>query len=127
MPPNRYGFLYPSEGIERMVNVLGLARATEMLMIGSPVNSQYALQNNLVHQFCIDQDFEDFVESFCTLVTSNAPLSMQGTKRLLNNIGRFDIDQQNMYEEIANSLNSFDAKEGRVSFLEKRPPQFKGK
>lgn len=126
MPPNRYGFLYPSQGVERMVNELGLARATEMLMIGRTVNSQYALQNNLVHQCCSDQDFEEFVENFCALVTSNAPLSMRGTKRLLNNISRFDIDHQKMYQEIADSLNSFDAKEGRLSFLEKRTPQFKG-
>ena len=127
MPPNRYGFLYPSQGIERMVNVLGLARATEMLMIGSTVNSQYALQNNLVHQCCADQDFEGFVEIFCASVSSNAPLSMRGTKRILNDLGRGEIDQKKMYQEIANSLNSLDAQEGRLAFMEKRTPQFKGK
>lgn len=132
MPPNRFGFLYHSAGIRRLADVIGLSRATQMLLLGTPVTTEDAAAWGLVQNVCPDSEFESSLDALCEAVALNAPLSMRGTKRMLNEFGADANDShpaalEKMYAEILVCLNSADVREGRAAFAAKRAPRFEGK
>ena len=122
MPPNRYGFLYPPEGMRRLAEVAGLAGAEDMLLTGQPVDAQRALAMGLVQRSYPLAGFEQQLAALCATVAANAPLSMRATKEMLRDrTGAGDI-----YERIAHCLNSEDAREAQLAFRARRPPVFRG-
>lgn len=132
MPPNRFGFLYPDEGIHRLADIIGLSRVTEMLMLGSTVDTAWAKSWGLVHTAFPEQAFENDLTALCDVVATNAPLSLRGTKRALigyrrNRQADSDSASAAMYEAIAACLNSDDVREGRAAFREKRSARFQGR
>ena len=64
-------------------------------------------------------------------IASNAPLSLKGSKRILNMLGEsLALSQENLEEAerlIVEAFNSQDLKEGQTAFLEKRKPKFVGR
>ncbi|MEI2733855.1 MAG: enoyl-CoA hydratase-related protein [Rhodoblastus sp.] len=132
MPPNRFGFLYHSAGIHRLASIVGVSRATQMLLLGSPVPTESAAAWGLTHCVYADNEFESELDALCEVVARNAPLSMRGTKRVLNEHAeqagaRDQAALDKMYAEIVFCLNSADVREGRAAFAEKRAPRFQGK
>lgn len=132
MPPNRFGFLYPREGIFRLADVVGLSRATEMLFVGTAVPADDARAFGLVHRLSAADAFENELAGLCATVAANAPLSLRGTKRALadyRGARRKDTPASRLaaYAEIAACLNSADVREARAAFREKRPPRFEGR
>ena len=64
-------------------------------------------------------------------IAANAPLALKGTKRVLNLLlESVALDPQNLSQAEAITRAAFlseDLKEGRLAFLEKRKPRFKGR
>jgi enoyl-CoA hydratase/carnithine racemase len=131
MPPNRFGFLYPAEGMYRLADVAGLSRATEMLLLGTPVGDAAALACGLVHKVLDVASFEQDLGDICRIVAENAPLSMRGTKETLVRYAHEDLARRAVmdatYARMAECLNSADVAEARAAFREKRAPRFQGR
>ena len=132
MPPNRFGFLYPSEGMQRLADVIGATRATQMLLLGEPVVTSDAAAWGLVHKVFAGDTFEAELKALVEVVAGNAPLSMRETKRSLlaaqrqqNAASRESTDA--MYARIAACLNSDDVREATAAFRDKRKPRFTGR
>ena len=131
MPPNRFGFLYPSEGMQRLADVIGQTRATQMLLLGERVPTIDAAAWGLVHKVFAEDAFEAGLKALVEVVAGNAPLSMRETKRSLR-----DAQQQQsagsressnaIYARVAACLNSDDVREATAAFREKRQPRFTG-
>jgi enoyl-CoA hydratase/carnithine racemase len=64
-------------------------------------------------------------------ISGNAPLSLKGTKKIMNMIGKTSLlDSEDLTKAqtlIIESFNSDDLKEGQTAFIEKRKPVFVGK
>lgn len=130
MPPNKFGFLYPDEGLQRLVAVAGLSQATAMLMLGTPIVSADALACGLVQRVVAAGAFEEDLHALCSTVAGNAPLSMRATKRALQAIAAGQgtrASTEQTYESIAACLNSEDVREAMAAFREKRVPVFRGR
>ncbi|MDB5857775.1 MAG: carnitinyl-coA dehydratase [Ramlibacter sp.] len=131
MPPNRFGFLYPREGMQRLVDVVGATRATQMLLLGEAVPTHDAAAWGLVHKVFAVATFEADLQGFLQVVEGNAPLSMRQTKRVLlaeqrERNAQLQQSSDDMYARMAACLNSADVRESMAAFREKRKPRFTG-
>jgi len=78
-----------------------------------------------------NEELEGYVLGICDIIADNAPLSIKGMKRVF----KYCLENQDLSKErnddaaglILEAMNSEDAVEAFISFMEKRKPVFKGK
>jgi enoyl-CoA hydratase len=126
MPPNKYGFLYPMEGLASLVQAAGATRAADMLFSGQALSSEQAQTCGLVHRLLKSDTFEADLAALAHTLAANAPLSMRATKQALLAMRPPPPSDDTFYQRIADCLNSDDAREAIVAFKDKRTPVFKG-
>jgi 2-(1,2-epoxy-1,2-dihydrophenyl)acetyl-CoA isomerase len=108
---------------------IGLARATELCMLGERLPAAKALEWGLINRVTPDASLLEEAGGLAAKLAAGPTLSYAGTKRQLNNwlyqrMGeQLDLEAQ-IQREMANSEDSV---EGAIAFVEKRPPRFKGR
>ncbi len=131
MPPAKLGLVYPLEGYQFFVSRVGLARAKEFYLTGRQFPAAVAKEMGLVHQVVPEAELEATVYELAReMVEENAPLSMKGSKAILNRLMAGPLsaeDEQEFRGLMARAFVSEDAKEARAAFKEKRKPRFTGK
>lgn len=129
MPPNRHGFLYPWEGVQRLAAVAGLACAQRMLLTGAPVSAAEARADGIVQQAVDGARFEEALQALCAQLAGSAPMSTRDTRRMLHGIARGErpFDDLELYGRITACLNSDDVAEAMTAFRERRAPRFAGR
>lgn len=131
MPPAKLGLVYPWSGLQRFIQVIGLKSTREMFYTGRTYEGKRLKEIGLVDYLIPRQELEDFTYQMAAEIAANAPLALKGTKRVLNLLLNSSQPHKNNIQE-AESITeaaflSEDLKEGRLAFLEKRKPNFKGK
>jgi enoyl-CoA hydratase len=132
MPPARLGVVYPVAGLRRFLSLLGPARAKELFFTGRALDGERALAIGLVDRLLPAGDAEAAAQELAEEIARNAPLAVQGMKRILRLLeaAHERAFTQEEREEIARArrqaFESRDTAEGRAAFLEKRPPLFRG-
>jgi enoyl-CoA hydratase/carnithine racemase len=131
MPPARLGVVYPHEGIAQIAQVLGMARAREVLFTGRSYRGEELRTLGLVDRLVPRSELEATSYGIAEEIAANAPLALKGIKRILNLIeGSAPLagDARREAEAlVAAALQSADAKEGQTAFLQKRKPTFVGR
>lgn len=131
IPPSRLGLVYHPSGLQRFINVIGIARAKEVLFTGKYYDIMMAKDMGMVNYVVPKSDIVSFTYDLAEEIAGNAPLSLKGHKfmfsKLLHYQGLRNEDQREIQRMITASLNSEDLKEGAIAFFEKRKPNFKGK
>jgi enoyl-CoA hydratase/carnithine racemase len=109
--------------------VVGLARATEMLMLGDSVTSEDAYRIGLANKVVELSTLEAESMALATRLSESATMALGLTKRLINNEWNMDIISAMEQEATAQALmlQSYDHKEFHKSFVEKRKPKFEGR
>ena len=121
--------LVPDGGSTAMVPArTGLARATEMGMLGERVPAAQALDWGLVNRLVPDAELEARSEELLARLASGPTRAYAGFKRLINrNVYRGLAEQLDAEaEQQAEQGRTRDFIEGVLSFVEKRPPNFTG-
>ncbi|HEX9144905.1 MAG TPA: enoyl-CoA hydratase/isomerase family protein [Candidatus Binatia bacterium] len=125
----RLGFMPASGGTQRMARLIGIPKALELCLSGESVDAQEAyrigLVNRLVPFHQLIQAGEQMAQSFA----KGAPLALRCIKEAIYKGSELSLDQGLRLEsDLATFvLGTEDAKEGPRAFVEKRPPQWKGK
>ena len=108
---------------------VGMARATEMAMLGERVPAAQALEWGLVNRVVADAALADEVATLAKRLASGPTRSYAGTKRLVNNWlyarmpEQLDLEARIQQEMSGNE----DFLEGALAFVEKRPARFSGR
>ena len=128
MVPARLGMVYFPEGLQRFVRIIGLSRTKEMFFTARRYKTDRLKEMGLVDYVVTRNELAPFTDALANEIAANAPLSLRGTKRILNLISASQhLDDRQLDEArglVQASLASADIKEGQAAFLEKRKPRF---
>jgi len=132
MPPAKLGVVYPVGGMRRFLSLLGPARAKELFFTGRPVDAERALAIGLVDRLLPAADAQGAALALADEIAQNAPLAVQGMKRILRLLeagherGFTEEEREELDALRRRAFESKDTAEGRAAFLEKRAPRFTG-
>jgi enoyl-CoA hydratase/carnithine racemase len=132
MPPAKLGLVYSHTGLRRFIDIIGVARTRELFLLGRNIEARRALEWGLVNEVVIGTDLEETALSWACEMAANAPLSVQGNKRVIRELlraeGELDPDvEQELIALREASFASEDMKEGVRAFGEKRPARWRGR
>ena len=112
------------------LKVIGFSHALEMFQTGRTYDSQRCFDMGLVNYMVEDDQLRSFTNELASELAENAPLSLRGTKLILNKIHQFQALPEEIVREAhelqIESINSEDKKESIRAFKEKRKPKFQG-
>ncbi len=108
---------------------VGMARASELSMLGERLTAERALEWGLINRVVADERLHQEAAALAARLASGPTSSYAGTKRQLNSwlYGRMD-EQLELEARIQQEMvGSADFVEGGMAFLEKRPARFSGR
>jgi enoyl-CoA hydratase len=113
-------------GTQRLVKLIGPSTTKYMALSGERLDTAAALHSGLVHEVVAKGAVLERARQLAHQMCSKAPVSMQLTKQLIN--AAADEDAASSMEAMAGALAAFtdDAREGVLSFQEKRAPNYVG-
>lgn len=125
----RVGLISDGGASWMLPRLVGYGRALEMALTGEAVAAADAYRIGLANKVYPTEEFEARVMEYAERLARQAPLALVRMKRA------FIAGQQGTYEEALareaglqrEILGSEDGFEGFLAFLEKRPPQWKGR
>ena len=125
---SKIGLIPDSGGTFMLPRLIGMQKATALMMTADKVMAAEAEQMGMIYQQVSDDLLIETVAQFAEKLAQMPTKGLGLTKRALNASFTNNLEQQlNVEEElqtIAGSTNDF--KEGTAAFLEKRRPVFKG-
>jgi len=125
----RVGLVPTHGGLTRLVKLLGLARAKEVLLGGNDLDAEAALAAGLLSELAgPDDDVRAVARTRADRMLGRAPLSFAAAKRLLQLAADVDLRSGTLAESLAQTalLQTDDHREGLAAVRERREPDFQG-
>jgi enoyl-CoA hydratase/carnithine racemase len=131
MPPAKLGLIYGHTGLQKFIDVVGVARTKELFLTGRNLSAPRAMAIGLIHDTVPEGELPETALRLAAEIAANAPLSMRGNKRAieaLNSYPRLTAEQERDLIELRRScFESADFREGIRAFAEKRAPRWTGR
>ena len=126
---SKIGLIPDSGGTFFLPRLVGLPKATALMMTGEKVMAIDAEKMGMIYKVYDDEEFDDQVMKLAEYLSSMPTRSLGFIKKLLNeslNSNLFtQLDLEGKMQVLASKTD--DHKEGVKAFLEKRKPNFSGK
>lgn len=125
----KIGLIPDSGGTFMLPRLVGMARATALMMTADPVKADEAVSMGMIYKAFDDDVFEQESLKLARQLAMMPTKGLMLTKKALNKSLTNDLDTQLQCEDDLQTQagNTEDFKEGVAAFLEKRNPQFTGK
>ena len=123
------GIIPAAGATQRLPRVIGLGRATQMILTGDPIDARTALEWGLVSAVAPYPGLMAAARQLAGRVIARGPLAVRLAKLALSASSRVDLDSGLLIETLAQAIcfESEDKREGTTAFLEKRAPKFTGR
>ncbi|MEZ4523371.1 MAG: enoyl-CoA hydratase/isomerase family protein [Thermomicrobiales bacterium] len=108
---------------------MGYEKTMRFLLENRTVGADEALELGLIGEVVDDDRFSDRLQEYSAFIAERAPIASRLTKRGVARAWGLNLTDHMRYE-LANLRRSFatdDSKEAIQGFLEKRPPEFRGR
>ena len=128
-PEITIGTLPGAGGSQRLTRAIGKAKAMEMCLTGRLMDATEAEQSGLVARVVPLANLMDETMKTAEKIASLSPLAAMMVKEAVNRAYETTLTEGLRFERrlFHSSFGTEDQKEGMQAFIEKRPPQFKGR
>jgi len=129
--PAKLGVVYSPSGIQKFLNLVGIAHTKELFYTGRLIEAQRAREKGLVDYVFPAVELESATYELAREIAENAPLSISGAKSTVSKLLSYQTlcpeDEAELRELQARAMRSEDLREGQRAFMEKRKPNFVGR
>lgn len=129
LPESRWAIIPGAGGTQRLPRILPQSVAMELMFTGKRISAERAYQLGLVsHVVELDQLITK-AEEIAAAICENGPLAVRSIKEVVTRGLQMPLDQAMNIEDMFSLRvwSSEDAREGPLSFAQKRKPVYKGK
>jgi enoyl-CoA hydratase/carnithine racemase len=127
--PVKRGIVPESGGTWILPRLVGLEKASEIFFTARNLSAQECKELGLCAHVVPAEELMAFALKLAGDIAANAPLAVQSAKRLMR-MGmseQFNDHVHHVYMNFLQLMRTDDAREGMVSFAQKREPDFKGR
>jgi enoyl-CoA hydratase/carnithine racemase len=123
------GIMPGAAGTQNLPRAVGVRRAKEIVLTGTPLSAEEALAWGLVNKVCPDDRLLDEARAVALRIAANAPVSVRQAKKALDKATELDRASGYAYEIEAynRTVVTEDRQEGIDAFNAKRMPVYKGR
>jgi len=116
-------------GTQRLVRIVGLPTAKEMVMLGTRIKAEEALKKGLVNRVVHYDKLRDEARGLAMKLSAGPPLALKYAKHAMNFGTQVPLDAGLRLEAslMALTFSTEDIKEGLEAFMSRRKAEFKGK
>lgn len=125
----RRGLAVDGGGSWLLPRLIGLHRAKELAFFADIIPAAEAERLGLVNRVVPVDGLDAFVDDWAAKLAAGPPLALSMTKSMLNASANLSMAEAVEREAVAQSLNftTQDTAEAMLAFVQKRPPEFKGR
>jgi len=128
-PEIKIGVTPGAGGTQRLTRAVGKAKAMEMVLTGAMIDAEEALRYGLVNKVVPQEIYLTEALKLSDQIARQSPIAVKLAKESINRSFETHLDE-GLHFERKNFYLAFaseDQKEGMKAFVEKRPPNYKGR
>lgn len=128
-PEIKLGIFPGAGGTQRLTRMIGITRAKELVLTGDPILAEEAYQLGMINRVVPVDSLLDEAKAFGKKFKNSPSFAVEMAKSVMERGMNMGLTEALEVERLGFAMlySTHDQSEGLKAFLEKRPPQFKGK